>query len=222
MKNYVIIVAGGIGKRMQSDTPKQFLLLSGKPVLMHTIEVFRKFDSDMTIILVLPKDQIPIWDKLCLKHNFKERISITYGGETRFHSVQNGLKFITEPGIVGIHDGVRPFVNQETIRSCFNKASNLGTAIPIRDMDESLRYFDSSTTYAVHRENLKIVQTPQVFKSEIIIESYNKEFKEEFTDDASVVERSGFTINLINGNRENIKLTTPFDFKIGEVLINEK
>lgn len=221
MKKYVIIVAGGSGNRMQSDVPKQFLVLQGLPVLMHTIKLFKRYDASIDVILVLPVEQIAYWKDLCEKYAFNIEFKVVGGGKTRFNSVKNGLQEITEEGVVAIHDGVRPFASIATISNAFHKASALGAAIPVLDMHESLRFADQNTNYAVNRDNLKIVQTPQVFKTTIIKSAYEKEYAPEFTDDASVVERAGFKIELISGNRENIKLTTPFDLKIGEVILNK-
>lgn len=222
MKKYVIIVAGGSGSRMGAEVPKQFLLLGNKPVLMHTINVFKNYDSEMELILVLPEDQFEYWESLCKEYSFKLNVKLAPGGRNRFYSVKNGLALITEPGVVGIHDGVRPFVSLETIEKCYHKASIFGAAIPVRDMHESLRFSDGSTNYAVDRRHIKIVQTPQVFKTDVVMDAYNQDYKEEeFYDDASVVERNGVKIQLVSGNRENIKITTPFDLQIGTVLIND-
>ncbi len=221
MKKYAIIVAGGSGTRMGADIPKQFLVLGNLPVVMHTINVFKNYDDEIEIILVLPKDQFETWEHLKAQYQFKRDVQLAEGGENRFFSVKNGLAFISEPGLVAIHDGVRPFVSIETIDKCFHKADVYGAAVPVRDMHESLRFNDGSTNYAVDRSHMKIVQTPQVFKSEIILDAYNQNYKsDEFYDDASVVERNGVKIQLVEGNRENIKITTPFDLKIGEVLIH--
>ena len=221
MKKYVIIVAGGSGSRMQSDIPKQFLVLHGLPVLMHTINLFKRYDAAIEVILVLPVEQIVFWEDLCKLYKYTLDIKVVAGGKTRFNSVKNGLQEISAEGVVAIHDGVRPFASIDTITNAFHKASALGAAIPVLDMQESLRFADENTNYAVNRDNLKVVQTPQVFKTSIIKSAYEKEYAPEFTDDASVVERAGFKIELIKGNRENIKLTTPFDLKIGEAIFNE-
>lgn len=207
---------------MNSDIPKQFMLLDNKPVLMHTINAFLQFDPNINIILVLPESQVDYWKKLCKIHRFKAEVVIAIGGVVRFDSVKNGLDCITEAGIVGIHDGVRPFVSLDTIKTAYHKAAGVGAVIPIRDVEESLRFSDKNTNYAVNREHLKVVQTPQVFKTHIIKEAYSKPFIPEFTDDASVVEQAGFKIHLIEGNRENIKITTPFDIIIGNALIQQK
>jgi 2-C-methyl-D-erythritol 4-phosphate cytidylyltransferase len=220
-KKYVIIVAGGSGSRMKSGIPKQFLILKGLPVLMRTINVFKAYDANISVILVLPEEQIHYWNELCTRFDFKVEVKIVKGGETRFNSVKNGLEAIEGVGVVGVHDGVRPFVSIDTITDAYKKAATMGTAVPVLDMHDSLRFADENTNYAVNRDNLKVVQTPQVFKIDVLKNAYNKEYAPEFTDDASVVERAGNKIELVKGNVENIKITTPFDLKIGEVLINE-
>ena len=207
---------------MQSDIPKQFMVLGDKPVLMHTIDQFLRFDPKIEIILVLPQKQVDYWKELCKTFDYKLKHKIVHGGDVRFKSVKNGLELIGEEGVVGIHDGVRPFVSQDTIQQAYQKASHIGAVIPIRDMEESLRFSDQNTNYAVNRDHLKVVQTPQVFKTKIIKEAYSKPYVPEFTDDASVVERSGYKIHLIQGNRENIKITTPFDFIIGNALLKSR
>lgn len=220
MKKYVIVVAGGSGSRMKSKVPKQFLPLRGKPILMHTIHTFRKFDKEIGITLVLPANEIEPWNDLCSKHEFENVDIIVAGGENRFQSVKNGLKAIPKNSIVGIHDGVRPFVSTETITKCYITAETFGAAVPYIDVQESLRYTDNTSNYAIARGNIKIIQTPQVFQSEIVTKAYQQEYQEEaFTDDASVVERFGHQIKMVEGNRENIKLTTPFDLLIGEALV---
>jgi 2-C-methyl-D-erythritol 4-phosphate cytidylyltransferase len=220
MKKYVIVVAGGTGQRMNSDIPKQFLLLAHKPVLMHTIQRFYAFDSEIDVIVVLPQEQFNYWEKLCLDYDFSIPHRVTAGGVNRFRSVKNGLALINESGIVAIHDGVRPFVSIETIEKTFHKASIFGAAIPVRDMVESLRYSNGGSNYAFNRDFLKVVQTPQVFKTDLLIEAYANATTEDFTDDATVVERAGKNIVLVNGNPENIKITTPLDLLIGEKLLS--
>lgn len=206
---------------MQSDVPKQFMLLGNKPVLMHTIDMFFKFDPKINIILVLPESQIAYWEQLCSEYAYNQDLKIAKGGALRFESVKNGLSLVYEDGIVGIHDGVRPFVSVDVISRAYRAAAEQGAVIPTRDMEESLRFSDAQTNHAVNREHLKIVQTPQVFQTNIIKTAYSSPFKEEFTDDASVVESAGYSIHLIKGNRENIKLTTPFDFIVGHALLND-
>lgn len=220
---FIIIVAGGSGTRMGTNIPKQFLLLHQKPVLMHTIEVFFNYNKDIKIIVVLPESQIEYWQLLCCEHNFKIHHTVVKGGDTRFQSVKNGLsKVDASEGLVGIHDGVRPLVNIETIDKAFETASIHGTAIPVIKVNESLRKIDNYNSEMVNREDYRLVQTPQCFQISIIKNAYNQEYKVEFTDDASVVESSGKKIYLTDGNLENIKITSPIDLKIAELLITMK
>lgn len=221
MKKFAIIVAGGSGSRMGTEIPKQFLELRGKPVLMHTIQVFRSYDPAAEIILVLPQHQIDFWKELCSKHSFGLKHQIVSGGETRFHSVRNGLTKINEYGIVFIHDGVRPLVSTETLSRCFETASNSGNAIPVLAVNESLRKIDGKSNISVDRSLYFSVQTPQTFRSEQILEAFKQDFDPLFTDDASVAEKAGFDIHLVEGNRENIKITTPVDLLIAEKLLPE-
>lgn len=217
---YVIIVAGGKGLRMGADIPKQFLKLKGKPILMHTLERFKNTIPSIKIILALPKNQKDYWEGLCVEYNFSIPYQLVNGGETRFHSVKNALALVNENSVVAIHDGVRPLVSKSTILNCFNEAEALGNAIPTVDVVESIREVSSagSSNNAVSRDNYKLVQTPQCFTSALILKAYNQAYNPFFTDDASVVEGLGESINLIAGNRENIKITTPEDLVIGEAL----
>ena len=220
MKRYAVIVAGGSGKRMGTITPKQFLPLAGKPILMHTLEAFRRFDNDMKIILVLPEPQIDHWKKLCEEYNFSIEHQIAIGGATRFESVKNGLAFVDEEGIVGIHDGVRPLVQHDTLNRCYIEASAYGSAVPVCDSKESVRIIDEGgRSHSVDRTTIRMVQTPQVFRTKTIKDAYKQEFTPMFTDDASVVEASGHIIHLTNGNKENIKITTPDDLVYAEALL---
>lgn len=219
MKKFVLIVAGGSGSRMGSVLPKQFLELCGKPVLMHTIGVFFDFYPECELILVLPDSQQKLWEELCLKHSFSLPHRIVSGGETRFHSVQNGLKLVREDGIVFIHDGVRPLVSQETLGKCFETAQKYGNAIPVMPVNESLRKLDGDQNVSVDRSIFFSVQTPQTFRSEVILNSFLQPYQPDFTDDASVVEKAGFTINMVEGNSENIKITTPTDLIVAEAFL---
>jgi len=219
MKKFVIIVAGGSGSRMGTEIPKQFLELCGKPVLMHTIQVFHDFDPGSKIILVLPEDQQEFWEQLCRKHSFSLSHQVVSGGKTRFHSVQNGLNQITEEGIVFIHDGVRPLVSKETLDRCFEIAQKSGNAIPVLSVNESLRKLDGDKNISVDRNQYFSVQTPQTFRSEQILEAFKQEFDPAFTDDASVAEKAGFAIQMVEGNGENIKITTPTDLIIAEAFL---
>lgn len=221
-KYSVIVVAGGKGLRMNSDVPKQFLELCGKPVLMHTLERFCKYSSDISAVLVLPAEQIDFWKNLCRKHHFNIPHIIVTGGETRFFSVKNGLKHI-DAEFVAVHDGVRPLVSQETIERCFLETEKNDAVIPVMHLIESIRYVENSeTTKPVDRAKYKLVQTPQVFRTEILKKSYEQPYSELFTDDASVVESAGYSVKLVEGNRENIKITTEMDLKIAESLLMSK
>lgn len=220
MQKYVIIVAGGSGSRMGSEIPKQFLLINGLPILMHTINRFFDYDKDISLILVLPEKQIEYWRDLCQKYNFKIAHQIAKGGETRYHSVKNGLKLISNEGIVAVHDGVRPLVNTNVILKCFETAMKKGNAIPYVNIKESIRKIENDNSFSLERDNYIIVQTPQVFKSELIINAYKIGFKKRFTDDASIIEDYGEKINLIKGNDENIKITNKIDLKYAELLLN--
>ena len=208
--NSVVIVAGGKGLRMGYDIPKQFILLKDKPILMYTIEKFHNWDPNCEIVLVLPKSQHDYWNSVCLKQQFNIPLKITNGGETRFHSVKNGLTKVTGTTI-GIHDGVRPFVTSETISLCFNTARKKGNAIPCIPVNDSLRVEENNTNKMVDRSLFFRIQTPQVFQSDIIKKAFNQPFSENFTDDASVIESDGKSINLVMGNEENIKITRPVD-----------
>lgn len=220
MKKFVIIVAGGSGSRMGTDIPKQFLELNQKPVLMHTIQVFYNFDPESKIILVLPKTQQEFWAGLCLKHSFEIGHQIVSGGETRFHSVRNGLKLIEDEGIVFIHDGVRPLVSLQTLTHCFETAIKKGNAIPVLPVTESLRKMERNQTMSVDRSVYYSVQTPQTFRSEQIRKAFLQEYDPTFTDDASVAEKAGFPISMVEGNRENIKITNPTDLILAEALLS--
>lgn len=222
LKKYIVIVAGGSGSRMGSEIPKQFIELCGLPILMHTISIFRKTFQDIEIVLVLPEEQIKTWKDLCLKYNFHVNIEICSGGETRFHSVKNGLSVLDGDGIVGIHDGVRPLVSEDTIRRCYNEAAIYGNAIPVTDVVETVRLTEGDKSRTIDRTKLRMVQTPQVFRLQSIKEAFTQEPKDSFTDDASVLESFGGLIHLTEGNRENIKITHPIDLVIGEFLINSR
>lgn len=223
MKQYVIIVAGGKGLRMGGDIPKQFIPVKGKPVLMRTMEAFYAYGHDMEQILVLPVDQQAYWKNLCIKYHFTLPHRIADGGETRFHSVKNGLALIegTE-GWVGVHDGVRPFVSQEVIATCFREVAGKHAVIPVVDVVETVRCLvgTEGNSETVPRDRYKLVQTPQVFTVELLKRAYRQTYTPLFTDDASVVEALGEKVHLVAGNRENIKLTTSFDLKIADALID--
>jgi 2-C-methyl-D-erythritol 4-phosphate cytidylyltransferase len=219
MKKFVIIVAGGSGSRMGADIPKQFLELCGKPVLMHTMQVFYDFDPESELILVLPEIHLKYWNGLCRKHSFSLAHCTVIGGETRFHSVQNGLSQIDDEGIVFVHDGVRPLVSMETLERCLETSMKNGNAIPVLSVNESLRKLEGDQNIAVDRSLYFSVQTPQTFRSEQILKAYQQSFDPSFTDDASVAEKSGYSIHLVEGNRENIKITNPTDLIVAEAFM---
>lgn len=222
MKNNVIIVAGGKGLRMGSDLPKQFIPLAGKPVLMHTLEAFYNFDNDINIVLVLPNSHQAYWKSLCEEYNFTISHTIATGGETRFHSVKNGLACIKK-GIVAVQDGVRPFGSKEMKKRCFDATATYQAVIPVIDSTDSLReMIDKEKSKIIDRSKIRLVQTPQVFHSHLLKKAYETDFKDTFTDDASVVEAMGVNIHLVEGEVTNIKITTPFDLKIGELLIHNQ
>lgn len=215
-KKAVIIVAGGKGLRMGSDIPKQFLPIEGKPILMHTIDRFRAYDKDMQLIVVLPASQHDYWSELCRTHmsDFStEGITLCDGGETRFHSVLHGLERIqNDTELIGVHDGVRPFVSTEVIARCYDEAAQSGAAIPVIDVFETVRHLlPNGQSETVPRDDYKLVQTPQVFNASLLRRAYKQPYEPRFTDDASVVEALGHSIVLVKGNRENIKITTPYD-----------
>ena len=215
-----LVVAGGTGTRMGAEIPKQFLLLNGEPILMHTLRVFHGIASISEIILVLPEHQIAQWQTLCGKFKFSIKHSIIIGGETRFQSVLNGLNAVNNPeALVAIHDGVRPLVSVETIERCFTEAEIHGNAIPAIKPFETIRFLDDNGSYPLDRERVMLIQTPQVFKVSTIKRCYNTPWQPSFTDDASVAEFSGEKINLVEGNQENIKITTPQDILIAELLM---
>jgi len=227
--DYVIIVAGGKGLRMGSDIPKQFLPIGGEPVLMRTLERFRAYSADIQIILVLPESQQSYWRQLCKDYHFDVDYLLANGGETRFHSVQNGLALIPDDaqGVVGVHDGVRPFPSIDVIRNCYKTAREKKAVIPVIPVVETLRHLDNAqctmhnaqSSETVPRSDYRLVQTPQTFDIQLLKAANRQPYNDGFTDDASVVEAFGSDITLVEGNRENIKITTPYDLKIAEVLI---
>jgi len=221
--DYVIIVAGGKGLRMGSDIPKQFLPVNGKPVLMRTLERFRQYSEELQIILVLPKAQQEYWRQLCEQCQFNVEYQLANGGETRFHSVQNGLALIPDDaeGVVGVHDGVRPFPSIEVIRNCFEAARTAKAVIPVIPVVETVRHLEGKTSMTVPRDDYRLVQTPQTFDIQLLKAANRQPYNDGFTDDASVVESYGHEITLVEGNRENIKITTPYDLKVAEVLTSD-
>ncbi len=218
----IIIVAGGKGMRMGADIPKQFIPINGKPILMHTLANFHKFDDAMQIVLVLPPSMQNYWMELCKEYNFSIPYTLADGGETRFHSVLNGIACVNpDCTLIGVHDGVRPFVSHEVIRSCYAAAEAHGAAIPVIDVVETVRLLTpDGSSVTVPRNDYKLVQTPQVFSAPLLRNAYSQQFTEAFTDDASVVEAYGHGITLVEGNRENIKITTPYDLKVADALLD--
>ena len=225
--DYIIIVAGGKGLRMGGEIPKQFLPIGGRPILMRTLERFREYSSTLQIILVLPKDQQDYWLQLCKEYDFKVDYQMTDGGETRFHSVQHGLALIPDDaeGVVGVHDGVRPFPSIEVIRNCYETAREKKAVIPVIPVVETVRKLASIGTIGtipsqtVPRNDYRLVQTPQTFDIQLLKAANRQPYNDNFTDDASVVEAYGQEITLVEGNRENIKITTPYDIVVAEALI---
>lgn len=220
-KKYVLIVAGGTGNRMKSAVPKQFLLINGKPLLLYTFDAFLKFDGNCNFVLVLPQDEIGYWEQLIKSYSFTLPHKIAIGGATRFESVRNGLNQIPDDGIVFIHDGVRPMVSQQTIRNCYHGTLEKGNALPVIAPSESIREVEGDISRAVDRSRYFLVQTPQTFYIPHIKRAYQQPFIEKFTDDASVFESNGMKINMVEGNRENIKITYSEDLKIAESLIGK-
>lgn len=220
MKQYVIIVAGGSGSRMQSTLPKQFITVGGEPVLMHTIKRFYEFSSSINVILVLPAAEIATWEQLCIQHQFSVPVTIAVGGSTRTASVINGLALIDDTeALVAIHDGVRPFVNIQIIENSFALAAQKGSAVVAVALKDSIRKVDGDDSEAVDRHQYRLVQTPQVFKVSLIKRAYQLANGKEFTDDASVAEAAGNKIYLVDGSYQNIKITTPEDLVIAEAFL---
>ncbi|PWS33701.1 2-C-methyl-D-erythritol 4-phosphate cytidylyltransferase [Pedobacter paludis] len=221
MKYYAIIVAGGSGNRMQTETPKQFLLLNNLPVLMHTVKAFALSDSQPKILIVLNQEQHNYWARLCEEFNFRIPHQVIAGGTERFHSVKNAIDSIEEESFVAIHDAVRPLISKTLIDSCFNKAVELGNVIAAVQSSDSVRMLRADKTSALKRNEIYLVQTPQTFSLPVLKEAYRQEFNNSFTDDASVVESIGYEINIIEGERNNIKITYPIDLELAELLLKK-
>jgi 2-C-methyl-D-erythritol 4-phosphate cytidylyltransferase len=219
MKKYVVIVAGGKGVRMGNAVPKQFLPLCGKPILTWTIEAFLHAFSDAQIILVLPEGQLSYGQIVLYPLPERTDVTIVIGGETRFHSVQNGLNTITEPGIVFVHDGARPLVSVELIKLLYTAATEHGTAIPALPAYESLRQLTPDGSEPLDRSKVRIIQTPQVFHTKVILPAFQQAYQESFTDEATVVEKNGTKVHLVPGEKTNIKITEPQDLLIAEAFI---
>lgn len=220
-EKYAVIVAGGKGTRMQSSVPKQFLQIHGKPVMVHTIEKFRKSVSSLTIICVLPRDQMDIWFSLKEKWELKDVLE-TVGGDTRFDSVRNGLSLIDEMrGIVAIHDAVRPCITEDVIANAYKVAGKSGSAVVSVPLKDSIREVAGYTSSAVDRTKFRIVQTPQTFKLDLLRRAFKKVDNNLFTDDASVFESAGYDVTLIDGNYQNLKITTPEDLEIAKIFLTK-
>lgn len=222
MKYYAIIVAGGTGNRMQSDVPKQFLLLDGKPVLMHSIETFSNSEFHPVIIVVLNATFTDQWKELCAVYRFKIPHQICEGGETRYHSVKNSLKLISKDSITAIHDGARPLISPSLITRSYRAAEQYGNAIAALKSSDSLRRVSGDTSVALNREEIYRVQTPQTFKSDLLIRAYEQPYEESFSDDATVVEKAGNKIHIVDGDSVNIKITYPGDLPVAEALLKHK
>jgi 2-C-methyl-D-erythritol 4-phosphate cytidylyltransferase len=212
-------VAGGLGSRMVSDIPKQFILIAGVPIIFRTIQAFLQFEAGMEVVVALPEDHFPLWQKLCEEHDFRFAVKIVKGGETRFHSVKNALEHIGDDRVVAIHDAVRPLVAQATIEQGFRDALTFGNAIPVITVNESVRWAEGRINRQVERDHLRIVQTPQVFDSSLIKKAYLRAGITQYTDDASVLEALGESIHLYQGTRENIKITFPTDLIFAESML---
>ncbi|MEE4117350.1 MAG: 2-C-methyl-D-erythritol 4-phosphate cytidylyltransferase [Marinilabiliaceae bacterium] len=219
-QRFLIIMAGGTGKRMGYNIPKQFIEIQGRPVILHSIDRFLEFDKSLEIVVVLPASEFETWQKICTRHNVGFKHKIVEGGDERFYSVKNGIKATGLDSVIAIHDSVRPLVSLKTISDCFDMAERKGTAVPVIKLSESVRKEEGSgRNRPLDRESIRLVQTPQVFRGDILHLAYDCGFSPYFTDDATVVERLGEKINLVEGNRENIKITSPLDLKIAECLL---
>lgn len=220
MKRYAVIVAGGQGVRMGADRPKQFLEIGGKPILRHTLERFLAFDPDIEVIVVLPEAQKAWWRDYCRQSGFLQRYSMVSGGITRFHSVQNALKYVGEDGVVAVHDGVRPLVRRALLERTFEAAQQWQAVVPAVPVVESMRKMEGETdSVPVKRDGMLLVQTPQVFDAVVLKNAYRQAFSTAFTDDASVVEASGVPVHIVPGDRINLKITTPEDLQVAAGLL---
>ena len=218
--NVVMIVAGGAGTRMGSEIPKQYLHLGDKPIILHTLDRFLEFDSEIRVVFVIAKTHGAYWENMLRNEQWLERFEVATGGATRYQSVLNGMQHVEDGRIVGIHDAVRPFVSLTTLERCFTTAKETGSAIPVTDMEETIRFVpEKGGSEHLDRTRLKRVQTPQVFRSELIREAYEKTDDRNYTDDASVFEAVHGPVTLVDGNRENIKITSPLDLQLASLLL---
>jgi 2-C-methyl-D-erythritol 4-phosphate cytidylyltransferase len=220
MKKVAVIVAGGSGSRMNTALPKQFLLINGKPVLYYTIDTFLKAYNDLDILLVLPEEYISAGQEIIDAFFDYKRIKITAGGTTRFHSVQNGLKLINEESIVFVHDGVRCLLTTDLIKRCYEAAIEFGSAIPVIDSKDSVRVLTEEGNEPIDRAIIKLIQTPQTFHSKIILPAFTIDYKDKFTDEATVVEAFGLKVHLVDGEENNIKITKPVDLSFAEKILS--
>lgn len=220
MLKYAIIVAGGLGTRMGEKLPKQFMLLKDKPVLYYSIKTFLESYDDLQVILVLPVEYMDMGHEIIDAYFDKDRIRITAGGDTRFQSVKNGLKLIEEESVVFVHDGVRCLLTEKLVHSCYEKAVETGSAIPAIASKDSVRLLTEEGNDALDRNKVMIVQTPQTFHSKIILPAFQIDYKDKFTDEATVVEAFGLKISLVEGEETNIKITRPVDLLIAESLLS--
>jgi len=221
-KIYIVLVAGGKGTRMGSETPKQFHLVAGKPLIMHTFDAFSLFFEKAEFLLALPEMEIGRWKHLCADFGFDLPHRIVEGGPTRYHSVKNALAFVEDKSLVFIHDAVRPLVSEDILLDCLQVARIHGTAIPVTPVMEALRRVENGISRAVDRRHYKMVQTPQVFRSDLLKKAYLQAYRDTFTDDAAVLESSGQALHLVNGNPENIKVTRPGDLGYVEAVLTHR
>ncbi len=222
VKYYAIVVAGGSGNRMRTAEAKQFLLLDGLPILMHTLKAFENCIHKPQILLVLNIHQHEYWEELCSKYNFTVAHTVVKGGQERFHSVQNALKMIRFSGLVAVHDAVRPLLSPALLERSFTIAAEKGNAVAAIHPTDSIRIMENDFNKAMFRDRVYLVQTPQTFKTEQLKKAYLQPFRNSFTDDASVVEHAGFAINMVEGERENIKITYPMDLELANLLLQKK
>jgi len=220
--NTVIIVAGGLGQRMGNTVPKQFLLLNGKPIVFYSIQPFMDFDPGIQLVIVLPKEHITTWQSLCKKYCFHVEHTVVEGGETRYHSVKNGLVFVRDSEWIAVHDSVRPFTDKKFIEHCFTEAKKIGSAVPAVEVNETVREILGMGSHPLRRSRIRLIQTPQVFSCKMLKEAYQVPYDESFTDDSSVVEAAGNKIYLTEGLKDNIKITTLEDLKWAEWKMNYK
>ncbi|NVO18507.1 MAG: 2-C-methyl-D-erythritol 4-phosphate cytidylyltransferase [Bacteroidetes bacterium] len=222
MDKYAIIVAGGTGSRLNSKTPKQFVLLAGIPVLMHSINAFHRYDPNVKILVSLHPDYTREWEQLCEKFNFQIQHTVVGGGETRFHSVRNALTTITVDGLVAVHDAARPLVSQQLIAHTFEQAGKYKSAVPAIAVNETVRSTEGNYVKLIDRSSLRIIQTPQVFDIRLLQTAYRQEYVIGFTDDASLVEAMGMQVHLVQGSTRNIKITLPGDLEVAELYYRQE